>query len=168
MEVIYFLHIMLHCFVKYPISNFLFRLLLRIDNWIHKHKVLDRFFQTFQEGQQVKPVIAYGAAKFAPTGRGERAVPTEAMRKRCANHYKVVPVDEYRTTKCCHRCGSVVQQVYGENGKILRGLKRCPSPQCQHRHNGQMSRDRNAAFNILACYPDLTENDRPAFLRREG
>ena len=49
-----------------------------------KRKCLDRFFGSMA-GDGV-PTIAWEAASFAPTGRGERAVPTTAVARRCAAH----------------------------------------------------------------------------------
>jgi hypothetical protein len=74
-----------------------------------KHKVVDQFFQTMNG--DVKPVIAYGAAKFNSTGRGELSVPVSFVRKRCAEHFRVVLVDEYCTTKVCHRCDECLCSV---------------------------------------------------------
>jgi hypothetical protein len=62
----------------------------------------------------VQPVILYGAATFAATGRGRRSAPTTAMRKACVTACGaawVVDADEHRSTKCCSGCGCVLARV---------------------------------------------------------
>ena len=49
--------------------------MLRMDNYIHKRKTLDNFFMSLTPVGAQKPVIAYGAAKFASGGKGEISVP---------------------------------------------------------------------------------------------
>lgn len=41
--------------------------------------------------------VVYGAANFAPGGRGERAMPTSRAFKECVQPYKTVLVDEFKT-----------------------------------------------------------------------
>jgi hypothetical protein len=143
----------------------------RFDVYIHRHQCLDRFFNSlWQEGEQ-KPIIAYGNAKFAPTGRGEVAIPTTFVAKKCQDHYETVPVDEFRTTQRCHDCGDVLHKMYhdtlkkikmkkGEGGKSIRGLRWCGSTRCLKLKN----RDKNAALNILRI---VRSEERPEWLRRE-
>ena len=96
-----------------------------------------------------KPVIAYGAAKFNPTGKHELSSPTSALSKRCSEHYSIVFVDEFRTTKCCNKCGNELKEMKRE-GREIRGLRCCRSSNCLKSH--LVSRDLNAALNILTCY----------------
>ena len=94
--------------------------------------------------RQVK--LAYGSAKFNPTGKGEVAVPTTQMFKECSYRFPIVLVDEYLTTKIHCETNTVLQkvQVKGESS-CLRGLLWC-QPTCKF-----VSRDKNAALNILRC-----------------
>ena len=87
-----------------------------------------------------KVTFGMGNAKFAPTGKGERAVPTTTVGKtllrtaRCMGRsydLEVVPVDEARTTMCCHGCGEVLEDVRGSSGAVLRGLKACRTASCR-------------------------------------
>lgn len=136
--------------------------LVRMDNYIHKRKTLDRFFASMQSKGEEKPVIAYGAAKFNPTAKNELSSPTSALSKRCAEHYPIVFVDEFRTTKCCHGCGCELKGVK-RNGYEVRGLRCCSSSNCLKTR--LVSRDLNAALNILACYRAGT--NRPKHLCRK-
>jgi len=61
----------------------------------------------------IKPmVVAYGAAKFAPGGHGERAMPKSRAFKECVKRLKAVLVEEFRTTIVHARDGSVLKQVW--------------------------------------------------------
>ena len=63
----------------------------------------------------VQPVILYGAAMFAATGRGRRSAPTTAMRKACVTACGAAWVrdaSEHRSTKCCSSCGCVLDKVW--------------------------------------------------------
>jgi hypothetical protein len=61
--------------------------------------------------------LGIGAANFAPTGKGETAVPTASMAReviRCIRVHQLSvrvnnTLDEYRTTKCCYMCGSEME-----------------------------------------------------------
>ena len=67
-----------------------------------RHRTLDKFFQSMKGKKQ--PVIAFGAAKFNPTGKHELSAPTTSISKRCSKFYKTYLVDEYNTTKICNKC----------------------------------------------------------------
>ena len=96
-----------------------------------KRKILDKFFQTMKTGDRYLGVqvtyIAYGAAKFHHTGKGERSVPTVSVRKRCANFFpRITFVNEYNTSKVCHCCDRRICPVK-KAGKEIRGLRWCPT-----------------------------------------
>ena len=57
------------------------------------------------------PLIAYGAARFASGGRGERAVPVKGMQRLLRQTYPTVLVDEYNTSKMCPTCHVPLQHV---------------------------------------------------------
>jgi hypothetical protein len=136
--------------------------LVRMDHYIHKRKTLDRFFSSMKEKGEDTPVIAYGAAKFNPTSKNELSSPTTALSKRCSEHYSMIFIDEFRTTKCCHRCGDELKGMKRE-GREIRGLRCCRSSNCLKAQ--LVSRDLNAALNILACYHAGT--NRPKHLCRK-
>lgn len=110
-----------------------------------KRKTLDKFFGSMRKRGEEKPVIAYGAAKFNPNSKSELSAPTTFLSKRCAKHYPTIYVDEYNTTKVCHR-----------------GLRWCSSTKCRTLVN----RDLNAALNILRCFRSGTK--RPNSLSRNS
>ena len=122
-------------------------------------RVFAKFFNKIQNFDKSKPVkLAYGSAKFNPTGKGEVAVPTSQIFKECKYRFPIVLVDEYLTTKIHYETNSVLQkvQVKGEP-KCLRGLLWC-QPDSKF-----VSRDKNAALNILRCG---LLNRRPSALSR--
>ena len=125
-----------------------------------KRKILDKFFQTMKTGDRyLVPEIAYGAAKFPPTGKGERAVPTVFVRKRCAKFFpRITFVDEYNTSKICCCCDERLCPVK-KAGNEVRGLRWCPSTRTFQ------NRDKNGALNILRCY---LSNNRPQSLTRNN
>ena len=49
-----------------------------------ERKTLDRFVRGMRGDSELPPLFGYGAGRFAPTGRDERAVPTTAVAKACA------------------------------------------------------------------------------------
>jgi len=114
-----------------------------------KRKVLDKFFLSMNG--KVKPVIAYGAAKFNPTNKNELSAPTTYLSKRCSKFYTTIMIDEYNTTKVCADCdcglSKVAKMVEGKLCEV-RGLRWCCSTNCRTFKN----RDLNAAINILRCF----------------
>ncbi len=76
--------------------------------------------------------IAYGAAKFAPGGRGVIAAPTSQAYKACKQRYKqlVRLINEFRSSKIHWETNailtSVVEIVSDNQVKILRGLQWLP------------------------------------------
>ena len=68
--------------------------------WIVNLRVFANFFNKIKDFDKSKPVkLAYGSAKFNPTGKGEVAVPTTGAFKECSYQFPMVLVDEYLTTK---------------------------------------------------------------------
>eukprot|EP00960_Hanusia_phi_P059891 764319-Hanusia_phi.AAC.2 len=135
--------------------------LLRMDNFIHKKKAIDRFFNALCQKGERKPIIAYGDGDFPCTGRNENPVPVKWIKEQCKRRYKTVEIDEFLTTRCCNQCGQHLGDFRRE-GNLVRGLKWCASHQCSKTRF--VSRDVNAAMNILLCFKMIPE--RPEFLRR--
>eukprot|EP00960_Hanusia_phi_P021177 625667-Hanusia_phi.AAC.1 len=59
---------------------------VRLDNCIGKQRFIGIFFDKFfsslwKQGKQEKPMIAYGSASFASTGRGKKAVPVKRIKR---------------------------------------------------------------------------------------
>ena len=119
-----------------------------------KHRAFAAFLNRVEEEARIegggKPVaVAYGAAKFAPSARGEVAVPTTRAFRECAARFEtVVLVDEFRTTKVCATDGSVLKAVRSRaTGAAVRGLLWYDSTIS----NKFVDRDLNAALNIRRC-----------------
>ena len=159
-----------------------------------KHRAMDRWLGGVKAALEALPPasaaaaaaprrirVAYGAARFSPTGAGEPApAPTAFQFARLALAFgadAVGMVDEFCTSKCCAACGargvtSVLQDVYdpktrveGRRWHAVRGLKRCGSTECcSFRH-----RDANGALNILAAYEAAARGaPRPRHLVRDN
>ena len=118
-----------------------------------------------QKGE-IKPVIAYGAAKFASGGKGELSVPVKYIKERCNKYFKTVLVDEFRTSCVCPTCNELLQKVVKKVDQKkfheVRGLRRCCSTVCSQ--FPFKSRDFVGALNILRCF-QLPE--RPPSLTRQ-
>ena len=76
-----------------------------------KQKVLDSFFAGLAGPGRKKPIIAYGAASFHHSGRGEMSVPVKRVLEVCCKHYKTVLVNEHLTTKVHHPCGQRLNPI---------------------------------------------------------
>ncbi len=153
----------------------------RMTLWRKKRSVLaNRVNDVLQHARRKERdvVVGYGAAKFVCTGRGERAVPTTGTFKYFIRAFRemqghingrVVMVDEFNTTKCCHRCGSVLDKIYKDvEGRSVevRGIRLCHT--CGEQDKPlHRNRDLNAARNILAALvAHLTGRMRPLHLQR--
>ena len=119
-----------------------------------KEKCLDRFFNKFKVEGQPEPVIAYGAASFNPTGKGEMSVPVKYVYKKCCQRYKTEKEDERYTTKMHYKCRGRMWKVEVDHRRT-RGLCWCPT--CHK----LVSRDNNASQNIMESYKS---ERRPKYL----
>ena len=138
-----------------------------------KKRVFANFLNRVEKGdvttgeRDMRPtVLAYGSAKFAPTGTGELSVPTSRAFKECSARFECALVDEFRTSRTFHKDGTLLQQVgmigpLPKNGghRTVRGLLWCcsTSNDCKF-----VNRDLNAAINILNC----NAPKRPSWLTR--
>lgn len=165
----------------------------RLRTYGGKKRTFENFFWEIEKAGldrgDYRPVaVAYGAAKFAPTGPGEIAVPTSRAYKECARRVLTIPTDEHLTTKRDYHTGEVLQLVRkrirrpsrrheltteaqekvrkyyrrrnSRRSCIIRGLLWCGSTKQAGRF---VDRDENAALNIRRC---LLETERPEALRR--
>ncbi|PNH02916.1 hypothetical protein TSOC_011071 [Tetrabaena socialis] len=135
-----------------------------------KKRVLAKFFDEIARGDPGAParpvIIGYGAAKFAPGGKGELSVPTCGVFKACRARFPTHLVDEFRSTKVYHADDSILQGVAerrwkGDRMKTVRGLLWCGST--NETKSKFVNRDFNGAMNIRRCF--LSE-ERPAILDR--
>jgi len=122
-----------------------------------KEKCTDRFFNQFLIKGEMKPIVAYGASKISPTGRGEMSVPVKYIYEKCKRKFQTEKVDENYTTKMHYKCKGVTMKVI-VGGKTIRGLRWCAT--CRE----LVSRDPNACRCIEEAY---TSEERPVYLREE-
>ena len=104
-------------------------------------------------------VIAFGAAKFAPGGKGELSVPTSRAYKECASRFRILVTCEFRSSKVDYRNNSTLQKVAVKTSPkyALRGVL------WNVRMQEFVSRDLNAALNIRR-----NVLSRPAILVRQN
>jgi hypothetical protein len=133
----------------------------RLSLYGGKKRVFSNFFNRLEnEIKTAVPgsniVVAYGAAKFAPGGRGELSVPaaklplqhscrpTSRAHKECVSRVTTKVTAEFRSSKVDYQDDSVLQNiaVRGKQGFALRGVLWNVQRQVF------VSRDLNAAMNI--------------------
>jgi len=135
----------------------------RLENVVKKETGKDRV------------VISYGSAKFAPTGKGEVAVPTSRCFKECRTRFETHVVTEFRTSMVYHKTLEVLKLVGSiQTGKEIRGLRWCCSTN-QEERKVMISRDQNAAINIRNILiwgrlrrPDIFCRGHPPLQKRIG
>ena len=118
-------------------------------------------------------VIGLGDGKFPSGGKGELSVPTSGIQiaykkalrvLNISRLVKIVPIDEYKTTKCCHRCGSVMQHMTTARGGHCVRYLLCTG--CASTAGKRRNRDVNASKNILTLLEALLEGrPRPEHMR---
>jgi hypothetical protein len=125
-----------------------------------KQSVLEKYAESFKDGSDKPIVFAYGSAGFDSTSKYEMSVPKSRIYRVLERKYRIVDVDEFRTTQYHHATRSRLAKVYDSSGKrIIRGLLWCSSTnECKF-----INRDSNAAKNIHLCY---SLKERPELLRR--
>ena len=126
--------------------------LMAMDNYIHKKKTVDKFWQ-HTVGLKSDMVVAYGDAGFSSNGRGEMSVPTCKMKGAAGRFSPLFMVDENRTSKTCCECGEDLRGIKVPGSpKPLRAVRRCGSNDC--REAPLKSRDWSAAINIFWRFTD--------------
>ena len=102
----------------------------RFNSWSRNQSVLMSFWARIVRGRVEdgtagrRPVLHYGDAAFNATGRGRPSAPTTAMHEACVaacGARWVRKADEHRSTKCCARCGEVLEYVHGGGGTVAPG-----------------------------------------------
>ena len=130
-----------------------------------KKRTFSNFFNSLK--LDTNTIVAFGSAKFAPTGKGELSVPTTRAYKELSYRCKTILIDEFRTSKVHWEDDTILQTVAKKKAKrdgyeSVRGLLWC----CSTKFNKFVNRDINAAINIWRCgmmYPQ-----RPESLKRTG
>jgi hypothetical protein len=128
----------------------------RFNLYSNKKRSYDNFFKSLDDNSGRQLVIAFGDAGFASTAKHELAAPTTTLEKECKKWYKVIKVDEFRTTQLYCDTGAILTKIkehsLTKDGKAyvktIRGLLMSKTSKfCKF-----IDRDLNAAKNIMKCY----------------
>ena len=150
------------------------KLLWRKLKWrshVYKRKSEESFLRRIEKtfGPPDKIVIAYG--DWCSSYHMRTMAPTlgVGLRRIIARRFKVVLVDEFRTSKLCCHCHRKLSHHHAEGrGKLWRALEcqGCLLPKSSSPR--YMSRDLNSAINILHLAQYWMQNqERPEEFRRE-
>ena len=154
-----------------------------------RKRVMDKFFGSVKRDVQAalpnKEIhVAYGAAQFSPSGKGQVSTPTTAAFKGCARTMATSKQGECRTSRQCCKCHNDVMSCWTrlhvnidiqEEGHIVstvqhtqhwgdvvprtahyqRGLLFCPN--CSN----YLNRDKSAALNIRFLWLETFVQNRP-------
>ena len=147
-----------------------------------KAKCMDKFFDRLLQGyNRETTAIAFGAAKFSTTTRGDVSGPLASTARRLSKLCRVLFVNEHRTSKTCADCGCEVEKKViprvkkkKEKGTGISwwvkaveapwALRWCNSPECRK----FLQRDFNACKNIGAvveCSLESGDYRRPLHLQ---
>jgi hypothetical protein len=130
-----------------------------------KKRVINKFFTRMRGNDKRRTIVAYGAAKLKPGGKGEISVPTSGVYKTCKEKFETYLVDEFRTTRVHHEDDTILRGVGRKKGdneiEEVRGLLWCSST--RQGNSKFVNRDLNGALNIRRC---LLLQERPAIMDR--
>lgn len=157
---------------------------MRFHTYCNTKRVMDKFVSSFGKGlglsndeRKRRLLVGYGHARFAPSGKGEMAVPTTQSFKTVAKMCKTKIINENYSTVVCADCHGRLKKVQtdiliSKNGRTFRkdnrGVHRCSSA-CKTNGNPLKHRDKNAARNIREILrEDIAGNDRPIWFTRAG
>ena len=102
-----------------------------------------------------KVVLGIGDGDFSSTGRGEKSVPTKGFWKtldkilkmhHIKEYVRIKKINEYNTTKCCHRCYGEMEKQITQFGKECLRYRLCRT--CNKTVGKRRNRDVNAAKNM--------------------
>jgi hypothetical protein len=89
----------------------------RLHVYSGKKKVYDTFFNSLKDNSGRRVIIAYGDAGFASSSKYELTAPTTRVLTETKKHFKVVMIDEFRTT-----------QIHSESGIRLSPVVEITTP----------------------------------------
>lgn len=157
-----------------------------------KRSTIDRFVRKVVGNDRSQRVeMSIGAAKFAPTGKGEQSVPTSSMLREIIRVIRVHKIavrlnkamDEYLTTQVCYRSGERMTKVTGRlycchaeacvcrplRPSVRKGTETDSAFRLDKEGGRRRNRDVNAARNMLIVnYASIMGLERPEALRRDG
>ena len=128
---------------------------LKLRRFIGAKKALNRICRQLTAGRRT--LVGFGDWSNTDTGgliKKSPAGPVKGLERELRKHCRVVPVDEYRTSKVCNRCGRKLEHrrsnrhrgdgVVQENVRIHKVLY-CANSSCT---STTVDRDENASRNI--------------------
>lgn len=108
------------------------------NGYMRRHRVLDRLCKRITHGNR-NTVVGYGDASFSSTPRKYGPIPLKTFRTRLKQHCRVIPVDEFSTSKICCHCGAEFNDAQ-RRAHGVRTCKRCMI---------SCDRDENGAINMI-------------------
>ena len=114
------------------------------------------YIKAFSKANNDIPIVfVHGSSCTKPSMRGHQALPRSDLIKFICNHFVVLKIDEFHTTKKCNQCKDVNLQ-YGERSETGRQVGQCISITCQLNY---IERDRNACKNIFDNFIYMVNNN---------
>ena len=152
--------------------------------WSRSTALMDKFWAGILRGRErdgttgmeERTILGYGDWAFKKgVGGGAKRLRESALRVfRAHGRGRVLIIDEYKTSKTCHSCGSVLRDLVDTRknrikgahpGNVDRGFKHCEHRKCL----SFLDRDVNGALNIRkATITRLRREERPSHLLRES
>lgn len=122
---------------------------LKWRSWIYTRKSEDKFLNKIESkfGKEKELLLCYG--NWSNTKQMKHIMPTKGigLRRIIAKKFNVVLIDEFRTSKLCHKCEEVLT-----NYKNIHRLLVCSHCKCnglESKNITFINRDINACMNIL-------------------
>lgn len=154
-------------------SNKVFRI-YKWKNWKDRRRSEDKFIDRIGKvfGQDI--ILAYGAGAGWHAIKGMASTPTTGLRRRIAQKYSTVTIDEFRTTITCSRCRGKVEKDYSRRITHIEDKKEVPLRSIRCCYNAlcggfrRWNRDYNAAINIRANLLHWIQHGQwdPSFTRK--
>jgi len=144
--------ILLNDKVRWFYENVLWRK-LKWRTWIYQRKSEDKFLHRIEEtyGNKEDLLLCYG--NWSNNKQMKYIMPTKGvgLRRVIQKKFNVVLVDEFRTSKLCSKCNSILENAKINNKKLHRVLvcRGCKSSGSESKNTTFMNRDMNACMNML-------------------
>jgi hypothetical protein len=105
-------------------------------------------------------VLVFGNWSPLRQMRGKAPTMGKGLRRMMSKRFKkVYSIHEARTSKLCHGCYEVLDNVYDKNDKLIWDRKTCSNESCSESIHDWLQRDLNGAINIRYLSEELIEND---------
>jgi hypothetical protein len=145
-----------------------------LRSYMLRDKALDEVCKAITAGSNGTTLVAFGGANSCSTGFGHAPAPQGRLRHRLSKHHnaRVCIIDEFRTSRYCHQCQSLLTHATAFDQTSNRTVQIHHVLSCSECRNSKgckqfWHRDFNAAKNILACYiAEARGEERPRFLCR--